>query len=267
MGNATPTTTVAAGGSQALNDYVMVSFHAYYLHPSYALGMVLVSSPFDGKGFGGWKRAMLIALSAKNKIGFIDGNLPKPAAAPLLNAWTRCNGTVLSWLLNSLSKDIAESVLYSHSDQYLWEDLEARYGQTNGQTLPTTKEIISNWQNFNRKPPYQGRKGARDGKNNIANKEVSCAYCKKVRHTIDHCYKLHGFPFDFKFTKQRQPYQGAPRANVVVSSEAPEGKGALAQIMQLLQQVKFEQSSTSPLDGSLNTNCAGSFSEEPSGSW
>jgi len=27
--------------------------------------------------------------------------------------------------------------------------------------------------------------------------------------------------------------------------------------MQLLQQVKFEQSSTSPLDGSLNTNCAG----------
>ncbi|XP_049382683.1 uncharacterized protein LOC125847017 [Solanum stenotomum] len=142
MGDATPTTTVAGGGSQALNDYVMVSFHAYYLHPSYAPGMVLVSAPFDCKGFEGWRRAMLIALLAKNKIGFIDGNLPKPASAPLLNAWTRCNDTILSWLLNSLSKDIAESVLYSHSDQYLWEDLEARYGQTNGQTLLTTKEII-----------------------------------------------------------------------------------------------------------------------------
>lgn len=33
---------------------------------------------------------------------------------------------------------------------------------------------------------------------------VSCKYCKKPRHTIDKCYKLCGFPLDFKFTKSRK---------------------------------------------------------------
>nr|XP_016500883.1 PREDICTED: uncharacterized protein LOC107819297 [Nicotiana tabacum] len=33
---------------------------------------------------------------------------------------------------------------------------------------------------------------------------VSCKYCKKPGHTIDKCYRLHGFPADFKFTKNKR---------------------------------------------------------------
>lgn len=33
---------------------------------------------------------------------------------------------------------------------------------------------------------------------------VSCKYCKKSGHTIDQCYKLHGFPSDFKFSKGKR---------------------------------------------------------------
>ncbi|XP_074322790.1 uncharacterized protein LOC141659761 [Apium graveolens] len=32
-------------------------------------------------------------------------------------------------------------------------------------------------------------------------KKLFCNYCKKQGHIIDKCYKLHGFPADFKFTK------------------------------------------------------------------
>lgn len=32
---------------------------------------------------------------------------------------------------------------------------------------------------------------------------VFCKYCKKSGHLIDKCYKLHGYPADFKFTKGR----------------------------------------------------------------
>lgn len=42
---------------------------------------------------------------------------------------------VLSWLLNSLSKDIAENVLYSQSTKDLGNDLQDMYGQTNGAKL------------------------------------------------------------------------------------------------------------------------------------
>ncbi|XP_074322791.1 uncharacterized protein LOC141659762 [Apium graveolens] len=34
-------------------------------------------------------------------------------------------------------------------------------------------------------------------------KKLFCNYCKKQGHIIDKCYKLHGFPADFKFTKPK----------------------------------------------------------------
>ncbi|XP_070053443.1 uncharacterized protein [Nicotiana tomentosiformis] len=91
---------------------------------------------FDGRSYGGWRRAVVIALSAKNKLGFIDGSLAVPAAnSGLQQAWARSNDMVFSWLLNSLSKEIADSVLYSQSAKDLWSDLEDRFGQTNGAKL------------------------------------------------------------------------------------------------------------------------------------
>ncbi|XP_075109063.1 uncharacterized protein LOC142180863 [Nicotiana tabacum] len=100
---------------------VVDSSHPYYLHPS---------------DYPGWRRALVIALSAKNKLGFIDGTLTTPPVdSGLQRIWARCNDMVLSWLLNSLSKEIAESVLYSQSAEDLWSDLEDRFGQTNGAKL------------------------------------------------------------------------------------------------------------------------------------
>ena len=59
--------TVLVGGSSSGNKIDIN--HAFYLHSSDSPGMGLVSSIFDGKGYQGWKRSVLIALSAKNKLG------------------------------------------------------------------------------------------------------------------------------------------------------------------------------------------------------
>ncbi|XP_074264214.1 uncharacterized protein LOC141586778 [Silene latifolia] len=107
-----------------------------YIHHSDIPGVKLVGSLFEGSGYGGWKRAMLIALSAKNKIGFIDGTIPKPAAsASTAKNWQRCNDIVFSWILNSVSPDIAKSILYSATAEVAWRELEERFGQTNGAQL------------------------------------------------------------------------------------------------------------------------------------
>ena len=42
---------------------------------------------------------------------------------------------VTSWILNVLSQDIAESVLYSDSTHDIWKELEDRYGQASGAKL------------------------------------------------------------------------------------------------------------------------------------
>ncbi|XP_075095320.1 uncharacterized protein LOC142173597 [Nicotiana tabacum] len=136
LASTTDSSTIAGTGSTASGmTGVVNSAHSYYLHPSNYPGMNLVSSVFDGKSYEGWRRATVIALSAKNKLGFINGSLVVPTAdSGLQKHWARCNDMVLSWLLKSLSKEIAESVLYSQSAKDLgdlWEDLEDRFGQTN----------------------------------------------------------------------------------------------------------------------------------------
>jgi len=51
----------------------------FYLHHGDSPGTLLVSQPLVGNNYHTWKRSMTMALSAKNKLGFIDGSLTKPA--------------------------------------------------------------------------------------------------------------------------------------------------------------------------------------------
>lgn len=59
----------------------------------------------------------------KNKIGFINGKVPKPApGSSELAQWERCDDMVNSWLLNSLSKDLSDSLQYVNNARELWEE-------------------------------------------------------------------------------------------------------------------------------------------------
>ncbi|XP_076945057.1 uncharacterized protein LOC143615963 [Bidens hawaiensis] len=83
---------------------------------------------------------MTIALSAKNKLGFINNTVIMPANQPHLVYWQRCNDMVISWILNTLNHDIRDSVLYAETSQILWNELDSRYGQANDK---------SNWDELN----------------------------------------------------------------------------------------------------------------------
>lgn len=50
---------------------------------------------------------------------------------------------VISWLLNSLSKQIAESVLYYKTAKEIWKELEDRFGQSNGALLYQLQKELS----------------------------------------------------------------------------------------------------------------------------
>nr|KYP59020.1 hypothetical protein KK1_014445 [Cajanus cajan] len=76
---------------------------------------------------------MQVALSVKNKLAFIDGTLPKPAITDsTFAAWNRANNVVISWLYNSVSKDIITSILFASTAQEIWDDLKTRFSRKNG---------------------------------------------------------------------------------------------------------------------------------------
>lgn len=58
---------------------------------------------------------MLMALTSKSKLGFVDESMSSPATSPLFHSLTRCNIIVFSWLLNSLIKEIVANVIYVDS--------------------------------------------------------------------------------------------------------------------------------------------------------
>jgi len=103
-----------------------------YVHPSDNPGLPLVSNLFTGENFDNWKRSVVIALSAKHKVAFIDGSCACPdSTSPTFTLWQRNNAMDLSWLLNSLSENIRNSVLYFDTAESLSKDLEERFSQSN----------------------------------------------------------------------------------------------------------------------------------------
>ncbi|XP_075091641.1 uncharacterized protein LOC142171834 [Nicotiana tabacum] len=176
---------------------------------------------------------------------------------------------VKSWIINSVSREIAASVMYFKTAKEVWTDINERFGQSNGSKyLQIHREISSAiqgssdiatyftkfrslWDELNSSysaimlmnplPPIskaysllQQDESQRETQASIPNFSnesasftvssttpkrnlnqrinfdsrknnlVSCKYCKKPGHTVEICYRLHGFPADFKFTKGKK---------------------------------------------------------------
>ncbi|XP_075101583.1 uncharacterized protein LOC142177024 [Nicotiana tabacum] len=274
--------------------------------------MLLVNTVFDGKGYGGWRRGILIALSAKNKVGFIDGTLIQPKISfDTFKSWAHCNDMVISWLLNSLSKEIAESVPYSKTARDIWNELEESFNQSNESQLYHLKKEISEsiqaarsnllmlsplpsvnhaYSLLIRDEKQRERYGSPitllrvlllqlnspmlDKGTPLIRKETLqqrkggqfCNYCKKQNHTIENCYRLIGFPADFKFTKSKR-FNGA-KSNAVLSMDAADSKINSAwdqpmtqdqfySLYRLLQHVNVGSQSEQSAEDTATANCAG----------
>jgi len=52
-----------------------------YIHPSDSSGQALITNIFNGENYNRWKRSVMIALSARHKVAFIDGTCVNPGSA------------------------------------------------------------------------------------------------------------------------------------------------------------------------------------------
>lgn len=118
--------------------------HPYYLHPSDNPGLIITTKILDENNYSQWERSMDIALSSKLKLGFVDGTYVQPAAnSSLFIHWTRCNNMVTSWLLNAVTSEIRQSIVYMKSAKLIWDELKVRYAQTNVPKLSQLRKEIA----------------------------------------------------------------------------------------------------------------------------
>lgn len=100
-----------------------------YLHASDHPSLKLVSNQLTLNNYLLWNRSMRVALKSKNKLSFIDGAYPQPedVLSEAYQSWSFVDSMVISWIINVMTKDLAEAYLYSSSLRALWLELEEKY--------------------------------------------------------------------------------------------------------------------------------------------
>lgn len=144
--NATSTTRNTNG----FDEFTLDASHPFYVHPSENPSSQLVPIVFNGIGFAVGRNSIITSLAAKNKLGMVDGRFPRPEPNnPYFQFWERCDHMVKAWIINSLSRDIAISVMRLPSAREVWKDINDRFGLSNGSRyIHIQKEINSTVQGF-----------------------------------------------------------------------------------------------------------------------
>ncbi|GJW82025.1 putative RNA-directed DNA polymerase [Tanacetum coccineum] len=82
-----------------------------------------------------WVAAIKLAINTRNKTGFLDETCLKSTyanSAPLSNQWEICNSIVLSWLLNSVSRELFLGQIFSDNAFEVWAELKETYDKLDG---------------------------------------------------------------------------------------------------------------------------------------
>jgi hypothetical protein len=85
------------------------------------------------------------ALGAKNKLAFIDRATPIPDLLDLnRSAWERCNHLVHSWIINSVSASIAQTLVFHDYAIDAWEDLHERFAKADRIRIVSLRSALHN---------------------------------------------------------------------------------------------------------------------------
>ncbi|CAJ2679712.1 unnamed protein product [Trifolium pratense] len=92
-----------------------------------------------------WSRSLQRALGAKNKLVFIDGLIPVPELLDLNHsAWERCNYLVHSWIFNSVTAPIAQTIVFLENAIDAWHDLKERFAKADRIRVSHLRSAINN---------------------------------------------------------------------------------------------------------------------------
>ncbi|KAF7814260.1 uncharacterized protein G2W53_028229 [Senna tora] len=167
------------------------------LHSSDQPGMVLVTSPLTRSNYLTWNIAMKISLEAKEKLGFVDHSLPAPPMADVVayRRWKNADSMVKAWIINSISKDLADHFICFPSSQALWDELETRYGRRCGpQIYHIQRTITTIHQGDDLVSVYYGRLyKSWDELHRLMPRSVCTCGASKKNDEIDESLKLNQF--------------------------------------------------------------------------
>jgi len=112
----------------------------YYVHPSKNPTTVCVTPLLSGDNYHDWALKMRRALATKSKFKFVDGSMQIPKEDDLnFSVWERCNNLVHSWIVNSTTPSVAESIAFIENEIDVWNNLKGSvYARKSNSHLSTS---------------------------------------------------------------------------------------------------------------------------------
>ncbi|XP_075095529.1 uncharacterized protein LOC142173778 [Nicotiana tabacum] len=225
--------------------------HPLFLQSSDAPRLVLIPLKLTGPdNYALWSRVIKLALREKSKLGFVDGTCVKSMyRGELAEQWEKCNAIILSWIGRIISTTLRQGTdpvtTYFSKMKYLWDELDflmglnERYSNIRSNVLAKRPVVTVNeayaivtQEESKRslgvvdthKEPLtmlagrgQDFKGKRPG--------IICEHCGYKGHLKENCFKIIGYPADFKSKRKNQTGGGKVYTNSVnVNNE--EGRAA-----------------------------------------
>jgi len=88
---------------------------------------------------------MIRAFGAKKKLKFIDGSMEIPDEDDLnCNSWERCNHLIQSWIMNFVTPQIAQTLIFHENAIDAWLDLKEPFSKADRIHIATRRSKINN---------------------------------------------------------------------------------------------------------------------------
>ncbi|CAM8951012.1 unnamed protein product [Rhodiola kirilowii] len=114
--------------SLSFDTFAIPTDNPLYVSGNENVGALLVTQALTGaENYIPWRKLTEVAFAAKTKLGFVKGHFPKPTDPYQLARWDKCNDVVLTWILNSVSKELVDSLVHSCNCMIAWNDLNSRF--------------------------------------------------------------------------------------------------------------------------------------------
>nr|GEU72063.1 putative ribonuclease H-like domain-containing protein [Tanacetum cinerariifolium] len=140
---------------QNVINYI-TSDHPLYLYQTDHPRLILISKKLSGSNnYSSWKRSMMIALNAKNKMKMINGEFLEPSSNSIYRAlWERINDMIISWILNTVAEHIAFRV-FNNRTRIVEEKLHIRFNENTPNVVGSGPDWLFNIDALTRTMHYE----------------------------------------------------------------------------------------------------------------
>ncbi|RVX00895.1 Retrovirus-related Pol polyprotein from transposon TNT 1-94 [Vitis vinifera] len=268
-----PAFGMATNSSSSTSDIIISSSSSS--HQMETSHLPITAHKLNGQNYLQWSQSILMFIRGKEKDDYITGALATPETTiSTYKKWIAENNMVMSWLVNSMTTDIGENFLsfdtakeiwdiaketfldkentseiiqiegilhdlrqgnltvteYFNTLIRLWRQLDTFESEKSHDGIPSTTE-------YGRKLGFKTQFAPFDNRQKIKGGRPWCDHCRKLGHSRETCWKIHGKPVDWK---PRQPPEKEGRGNHVATDEQspqPEASPFNKEQMEMLQKL------------------------------